>query len=62
MRKKIFRRGDWAPFFVALKGGGVVNIICIISKNVLTFNYISTCYAILVNILRTLKHPVFSHF
>ena len=21
MRKKIFRRGDWTPFFVALKGG-----------------------------------------
>ena len=63
MRKKIFRRGDGAPFFVALKGGGgVVNIICIISKNAIIFNYIPICYAIHLNIVITLKYPVFSHF
>ena len=63
IRKKIFRRGDWAPFFVALKGGGgVVNIIHIISKNAIIFNYIPICYVIHVNIVRTLKYPVFSHF
>lgn len=62
MRKKFLEEVIGPRFSSLSRGGGVVNIICIISKNAIIFNYIPICYVIHVNIVRTLKYPVFSHF
>lgn len=62
MRKKFLEEVIGPRFSSLSMGGGVANIICIISKNVLTFNYISICYVIHVNIVRTLKYPVLATF
>ena len=60
--KKFLEEVIGPRFHSLARGGGVVNIICIISKNPIIFNYIPICYVIHVNIVRTLKYPVFSHF